>query len=373
MSYELEAMMDDLKIKRLFNLFGRREQIEAWKPFGHGHINDTFLVCTVGVGKLDYILQRKNHEIFKNVPGMLNNIRLVTHHIRTKLINGGETETDRRVMHYLAAENGNLFVRDESGNYWTLFIFIGGSHVIEEVTTPNQAYSAGKAFGRFQQQLSDLDGNELIETIPNFHNGKFRFHQFKEAISLNKAGRSAEMQQSIDQLLDRKEQMLTLQNWLDNKDIPLRITHNDTKINNILYDDENNILCIIDLDTVMPGSTLFDFGDAIRTLGNNAAEDEADLSKISFNAAYFEAYARGYLSESTLFLTSLEKENLVYSCRYMVWEQAMRFLTDYLNGDTYYKISYPAHNRVRTFSQIRYLEILEANSASMEACIVRNL
>jgi thiamine kinase-like enzyme len=163
--------------------------------------------------------------------------------------------------------------------------------------------------------------------------------------------------------------MLRLQNWLDNGELPLRITHNDTKINNILFDEKDDILCIIDLDTVMPGSILFDFGDAIRTLGNSAAEDEADLSKIHFQTSYFEAFTRGYLSEGSSFLTKIERENLVYSCRYMVWEQAIRFLTDYLNGDTYYKIAFPTHNKVRTLSQLRYLEVLEENRKLMEECI----
>jgi thiamine kinase-like enzyme len=276
-------------------------------------------------------------------------------------------------MNYCTAANGKSYVQDEAGNFWTLFLFIRDSHGIEEVTHAEQAVSAGKAFGRFQEQLSDLDSTQLIETIPNFHNGMFRHRQFTEAIALDSAGRCGEMQTEISQLQQRADEMLKLQNWLDEGKLPLRITHNDTKINNILYGEEGEILCIIDLDTVMPGSTLFDFGDAIRTLCNSAAEDEKELDKITFQQDYFESYTRGYLSESRSFLTPLEIENLVYSCRYMVWEQAMRFLTDYLNGDTYYKISYPEHNLVRTLSQLRYLEVLEENAGVMEKCIADNL
>lgn len=358
--------MNDQQINQLLILFGRTDQVTEWKPFGHGHINDTFLVRTAQKDQPDYILQRKNHLIFKDVPGMLNNILLTTNHVRAKLNAGGEKEIDRKVMTYLQASDGNYFVKDEKGNYWTLFFFIRDSHGIEVVTNPEQAFSAGKAFGHFQQQLSDLDSQGLIDTIPNFHNGKFRFQQFSEAIHANAAGRLDEMQQVVNQLLNRKEEMLRLQTWLDIGELPRRITHNDTKINNILFDKDHNILCIIDLDTIMPGSILFDFGDAIRTLGNSAAEDEADLTKISFQRTYFEAFMKGYLSESSSFLTTLEKENLVYSCRYMVWEQAMRFLTDYLNGDTYYKIAYPTHNKVRTLSQLRYLEVLEQHKDEME-------
>ena len=357
--------MNDQQINHFLISFGRTEKMAEWKPFGHGHINDTFLVRTAGNNSPDFILQRKNHYVFKDVPGMLNNIILATDHIRAKLVASGETDPDRRVMKYLSAPNGKYYVLDETGNYWTLFLFIRDSHGIEEVTNPGQAFTAGKAFGRFQLELSDLDSSSLIETIPNFHNGKYRFQQFTDAISRNSAGRRTEMQPVIDHLLNRADEMLKLQNWLDRGELPLRITHNDTKINNILFDHQNNILCIIDLDTVMPGSILFDFGDAIRTLGNSAAEDEADLSKIHFQTAYFEAFTNGYLSECSRFLTPLEKESLVYSCRYMVWEQAIRFLSDYLNGDTYYKIAYPEHNKTRTLSQLRYLEVLEENSDAM--------
>jgi len=304
---------------------------------------------------------------------MLNNIRLVTGHIRSKLLAEGEPEIDRKVMNYLSTKDGKQYIQDESGNYWTLFLFVSDSHGIEEVTQADQAYSAGNAFGKFQLQLSDLDSSKLIETIPNFHNGKFRCQQFLDAISLNAAGRRASMQTEIDQLLQRSDEMLQLQNWLDQGKLPLRITHNDTKINNILYGPDEQSLCIIDLDTVMPGTVLFDFGDAIRTLCNSAVEDEPDLSRISFNKAYFEAFTRGYLSESSRFLTKLEIENLVFSCRYMVWEQTIRFLTDYLNGDPYYKISYHEHNRDRSLSQLCYLKVLEENTLLMEDCVKQSL
>jgi len=361
--------MNDQTVRHLFSSFSRSEQILDWKPFGHGHINDTFLIRTAGELVPDFILQRKNHQIFKDVPGMVNNILLVTNHIRTKIEAAGETEPDRKVMRYLPATDGNYYFRDEEGNYWTLFLFIRDSEGIEEVSFPDQAFSSGSAFGKFQLQLSDLNGTKLIETIPNFHNGKFRYQQFLEAISTNKAYRCSEMKPVIDELLQRADSMLNLQQWLDDGELPLRITHNDTKINNIRYDKDGQILCIIDLDTVMPGTVLFDFGDAIRTLCNSAAEDEPDPEKIRFRTDYFDAFVRGYLSESNSFLTQLEKQNLVFSCRYMVWEQTIRFLSDYLNGDTYYKIAYPHHNKDRTLSQFCYLKVLEENAEKMEICV----
>jgi hypothetical protein len=353
-------IMNEQKILSILHSFSMHLPVLSWKPFGHGYINDTFLVETPG-NIPDFIIQRKNHHIFRNISGMMNNIVLVTNHIRKKLMANGDADSDRKVMTYIPAANNDYYVLDEEGNYWALFVFIRDSHGVEEVSNSAQAFSAGQAFGQFQKQLSDLPGNLLIETIPNFHNGKFRHMQFQEAIALDKAGRVGFMKQEIDKLLARADKMTSLQEWVDNGELPLRITHNDTKINNVLYDENDSILCIIDLDTVMPGTALFDFGDAIRTLGNNAAEDEPVLDKISFNSSYYKAFAEGYLSESQSFLTIKERENLAFSCCYMAWEQAIRFLTDYLNGDTYYKIAYPEHNRIRTLAQLRYLEVLEEN------------
>jgi hypothetical protein len=363
--------MNQQKILSILNSFSMDIPVLSWKSFGHGHINDTFLVETPG-NIPDFIIQRKNHNIFRNISGMMNNIVLVTNHIKKKLMVTGDADTDRKVMTYIPAANNDYFVLDEDGNYWTLFVFIRDSHGVEEVTNPMQAFSAGRAFGQFQQQLSDLSGNLLIETIPNFHNGKFRHGQFRDAIALDKAGRVGSMKPVIDKLLHRAEKMTKLQEWVDTGTLPLRITHNDTKINNVLYDNNDNILCIIDLDTVMPGTVLFDFGDAIRTLGNNAAEDEPVLEKITFNESYFKAFAEGYLSESQSFLSSEERENLAFSCCYMAWEQSVRFLTDYLNGDTYYKIAYPEHNRIRTLAQLRYLEVLEENYDIMKDITTAN-
>ncbi len=355
--------MNQNTIESIIRSFGIPLKIREWKPFGHGHINDTYLLDTVSG---PFILQRKNHLIFKDVKGMMNNIVLVTNHIRKRLLAKGINDPDRRVMTYISDPSNQYFVKDADGNYWTLFLFIKDSFGVEEVKRPEQAYTAGKAFGAFQNQLSDLDGKLLIETIPGFHNGKLRFRQFQDAIAADAAGRVGEMRQEIDKMLSRSDEMLRLQDWLDSGEMPLRITHNDTKINNVLFDKDDQILCVIDLDTVMPGSVLFDFGDAIRTLGNTAPEDEPNLAKIDFNRDYYKAFAEGYLSESSSFLKEIEKENLAYSCQYMVWEQSIRFLADYLNGDTYYKTAYPGHNKVRTLSQIRYLEVMDQHMDFMK-------
>ncbi len=331
--------MNREKISSLFDSFQVNGKMLEWSAYGNGHINDTFLIQTDS--DKNYILQRKNHKIFKDVPGMLDNILKVTTHIREKLNAQGEDDTDRKVMRYYPAENGKMFLVDEEGNFWTLFLFISGSRTIEAIENPGQAFMAAQAFGHFQKQLADLPGEELIETIPNFHNGITRLRDFKIAVDENRAGRVAETQELIDKILSRAEEMTSIQKGLDEKSIPLRITHNDTKINNILFDKNDNPLCVIDLDTVMPGSALYDFGDAIRTIGNKAPEDEPILEKIQFNQEIYEAFAKGYVSEARVFLTQKEIDNLAFSCLYMAWEQGMRFLTDYLNGDTYYKISYP--------------------------------
>jgi hypothetical protein len=361
--------MKDKTIRQLFYSFVVKADILKWALYGNGHINDTILIQTTPETSPDYILQRKNHKIFKDVPGMLGNIVKATNHIRQKLISEGIKDIDRRVMTYYPAKDGEMFVRDEEGNYWTLFLFIRDSRGIEAIENPEQAFRAARAFGYFQKQLSDLPGEQLIETIPNFHNGISRLKDFQRSIDEDKAGRVEETQELIAKILNRAQEMTSLQKWLNEKLIPLRITHNDTKINNILFDDNDNALCIIDLDTVMPGSALYDFGDAIRTIGNKAPEDEPVPEKIQFNREIFEAFAKGYMSEAKSFLIQKETDNLAFSCLYMAWEQAMRFLTDYLNGDIYYKIAYPLHNLVRTKAQVRYMEVLEGNRSEMESII----
>ncbi|MEI7525247.1 MAG: aminoglycoside phosphotransferase family protein [Mariniphaga sp.] len=363
--------MESSPLSGLISKFDINLNIEEIYPFGNGHINDTYLVKTTPAEATDYMLQRKNHKIFKNVPGMMNNIVTTTNHIRKQLVASGATEVERKVMTYIASRDGQMFVKDDAGNFWTLFVFIADCLVVENIQKPEQAFRAAQAFGHFQKQLADLPGDSLIETIPNFHNGLSRLNDFNTAVSNDAAGRVSDNQLIIKKILDRSVEMTGLQRGLDNKTLPLRITHNDTKINNILFDKDNNTLCIIDLDTVMPGSALYDFGDAIRTLGNRAPEDEPDITKIAFNEEIYKAFAQGYLSEARTFLSPNEIDLLPFSCRYMAWEQAMRFFTDYLNGDTYYKTDYPGHNLVRTKAQVRYLEVLEEQQDVMET-IVKN-
>jgi thiamine kinase-like enzyme len=352
--------LDHHKVTHIIRHFFSKAEVKSFKSLGNGHINDTYLVLLDTIEEA-YVLQRKNHEVFKDIDGMMRNIQKVTQQIKEKLISEGAVDVRRKVMTYLPTSEGSNFFLDEDNNYWTICLFIENSRTIENVTQLTQALNAGKAFGKFQYYLKDLPGTELIETIPNFHNGIFRDQQLKTAIALNPQNRVEEVIDEINFLISMSEEMCGIQHAINNGELPLRITHNDTKINNVLFDINEEILCIIDLDTVMPGTILFDFGDAIRTLCNTGAEDEKDLANIDFHLPYFKAFTEGYLEEIKDFITPNEVAHLSLSCLYMAWEQALRFLADYINGDTYYKIKYPSHNKVRAQAQIKYLKTLIAN------------
>ena len=286
-------------VSSIFNSFQAEAKILESASYGNGHINDTILIKTDS--DKNYILQRKNHNIFRNVPGMLDNIVKVTTHIREKLLAQGLKDIDRRVMKYYPSKDGKMFVNDEDGNYWTLFLFIPDSRSIEAIENPEQAFMAAQAFGHFQKQLSDLPGEELIETIPNFHNGITRLQAFRQSIAENQAGRVADTQELIDKILLRAEEMTSIQKGLNDKSIPLRITHNDTKINNILFDQNNNALCVIDLDTVMPGSALYDFGDAIRTIGIEPRKMSLYLKRFSLTRKFMKLLQRDTFPKPAVF------------------------------------------------------------------------
>ncbi|MBN1822358.1 MAG: aminoglycoside phosphotransferase family protein [Prolixibacteraceae bacterium] len=349
----------DSVLKSIVNEFRYQGTVIDINPFGNGHINDTYLVKTIEDVSPDYILQRKNHQVFKNIPGMMENIIRVTDHIRNKLINDNISDIDRKVVHHLKTSDDKFYFKDTTGNYWTLFLFIKGCKSYEKIEKPQQAYLAGKAFGQFQKQISSLPGKPLNETIVDFHNIEFRLNNFQKALLVNFNNRKVEAEDEIVVAQSLSEEMKTLLKLQRQGKIPFRITHNDTKINNILFDKNDNILCVIDLDTVMPGLVHFDFGDAIRTAANTADEDEKDLSRIAVNADIFEEFTKGFLEELRETLTSLEKELLPHSVKFMTYIMGLRFLTDYLDGDTYYKIDYPEHNIVRARAQFKFVSEIE--------------
>jgi len=342
-------------------------------PFGSGHINDTFKIVTDSDKKEQYLLQRINHHVFRNVDGLMDNIEKVCLHLKQKLAHLGQEEVAKRTMTLIPTWDGQHYYKDEQGDYWRVFILIPDTRSYDILETTDQAFSGGMAFGQFQKQLSDLDPTTIVEVLPNFHNIEFRMNNLREAIANDRVNRVAEVQDLLDYIFEREDKMRTILELGRANKLPLRITHNDTKFNNVLLDSNDQVQCVIDLDTVMPGYVAYDFGDAIRTIINSAAEDEADLSKIVLNVPLFEAFTAGYLSEAKEFLNETEVESLIHGVHLLPYMQAVRFLTDYIDGDTYYKIAYPEHNLVRTKAQLKLVQELEANHKVLTDILAANL
>ncbi len=328
-------------------------------PFGSGHINDTFLITNLAGEK--YLLQRINHQVFQDVAGLMNNMERVTRHLQQKL--AGQTGSRFTTIQVIPNAEGKLFHQDESSNYWRVITFIPNSVTYDLVTSEDQAYQAGYAFGYFQQLLSDVPGDTLAETIPQFHDMKSRFAKFDAAREIDSVDRVKSAEADIEFALSQRKEMIAWHELVTQPDFPRRVTHNDTKFNNVLLDRESQqAICVIDLDTVMPGVIGYDFGDAIRTIANTAEEDEAELTKISVNLDYYRAFAQGFLSESGQQLTTLEKQSLHYAPNYMTFIMGLRMLTDYLQGDIYYKISDTNHNLRRAAAQFKLVAELEKSA-----------
>ena len=354
-------------MKDILNQFAIRNEVADPEPLKIGFINESYVVRAKRPGEKSYFLQRINHHIFQNVEGLQQNIQKVTDHIRRKLQTAGETDIERKVLELVPTKDGKLYYKTPEGNYWRVYVLIENATSQEKVT-PKSAELTGEAFGRFQCQLADLPFDELCESIPNFHNIEFRLQQLDEAIAANPVGRKGYCADVIAAINKRREEMCLAELLFREGKLPKHINHCDTKVNNILFDEAGRPICIVDLDTVMPGFVLSDFGDFMRTAANTGLEDDTNLDNIRVDLEIFEAYARGYLKQAT-FLTDLEKELLPYGCRLLSYMQTVRFFTDYLNGDTYYKIQYPEHNIVRTRAQLRLLEEQEKVAEQMKAII----
>ena len=351
------------QLMAILKQFAIDEDMVSAVPFGNGHINDTLKV-TNSKGEIKYILQRINHHIFTNVDMLQNNIFTVTSHIRKKLVARGEQDVDRKVLTFIPAKDGKLYHFD-GDSYWRVCLFIPRSKSFEEVT-PQLSYEAGKAFGDFQTMLSDLPADALGETIPNFHNMEFRLKQFRDAVEANAAGRLEEVKDLVSEIEKRAKDMCIQEELYREGKLKKRTNHCDTKVNNIMFDEEGKVLCVIDLDTVMPGFVLSDIGDFIRTGANTGAEDDENLENVEVNLEIFEAYTRGYMETAKAFLTPQEIKLLPYGGRLLTYMQTVRFLTDYINGDTYYKIHSPKHNLIRTKAQFKLLLSLEAHAPEMD-------
>jgi hypothetical protein len=324
--------------------------------WGVGHIHDTYLVRTRD-HQPDYILQKINGNVFRNIPGMMQNIEIVCSHLRNKLTGMPGHDPDKESLTLVKTKAGRAWSEDEEGNNWRLYVCIPDATIYQKITDPSVAFEAGKAIGNFQAMLSDLT-EPLVDTIPDFHNINYRISQYYQAKRDDPEKRSAAIHAEIKFAESRFKQMGIYYDNLKENAV-LRVTHNDTKVNNVLFDKNNKALCLIDLDTVMPGYVHFDYGDALRTMANTALEDEKDLTKVMFNKAVYEAFTDGYLHETDGFLNVKEKAMLLFAPVYLTLIIGLRFLTDYLNGDVYFRIHYPEHNLVRARVQFKLVKEME--------------
>lgn len=335
-------------------------------PFGNGHVNDTFMLTfDQGAIRLNYVLQRINGNVFKEPVKVMENVDRVTQHILSH-IHSSHAETRKRTIRLLRTHDDKPYVMDRRGNCWRAYIFVERARAYEVLETPEQAYCIAKAFGEFQQQLTDLPGERLHDTIPDFHNTPRRIEQLEEAIRLNPLNRVKNVQKEIDFVLSRKEEAGTLIQLNREGAIPERITHNDTKCNNILIDDlSGEGICVIDLDTVMPGLSLYDFGDMVRSGTNPAEEDEVNLEKVFMRFDMYEALSRGFYQSAQKFMTPAEKEYMPLAGKIITLEIGVRFLTDYLVGDTYFKIKRPNQNLDRSRTQFKLVSSIEEQMDAM--------
>ncbi len=332
--------------------------------YGNGHINDTYIVHS----KPNYILQRINKRVFTNPPAVMENIQGVTEFLRKKIeASGGDPE--RETLNLIYTTDGKPYYLHTDGEYYRVYKFIDRAKSYDAVENPMQLYHAAKAFGKFQNMLADYPAEKLHETIVDFHNTKVRFANFKKAVDDNLAGRADEVQPEIKFVLDREADCSVIVDALANGTIPLRVTHNDTKLNNVMLDEVTGEgVCVIDLDTVMPGSLLYDYGDALRFGGSSGAEDEPDLSKIWFDIEKFEYFTRGFIEELPS-ITNAELALLPFSIKLMTYECGSRFLADYLNGDIYFKTHYPNHNLDRCRTQFKLVADIESKMDELNAIV----
>lgn len=349
-------------LKEIARQFFLEGTIDSVSFLGNGLINDTYLVKTLESDKSDYVLQRINHQIFTDVELLQHNIEAVTSHLRRKLLKEGVDDVDRRVLRFVPTDNGKTYYYDEE-NYWRMSVYIPDTLIVNEVN-PQSSYDCGRAFGHFQKQLTDLD-QPLGETIPDFHNMELRLNQLLLAVANDRVGRVKEVSKELELIDTHADEMCLAEQLHRQGQLPKRICHCDTKVNNMLFDHDGNVLCIIDLDTVMPAYIFSDYGDFLRTAANSQPEDSSNFDLIEFRWEIFEAFTRGYLESTATFLTPVEQENLPFAVALFPMMQAVRFLTDYLNGDTYYKISYPEHNLVRTRNQLRYFQEVQTHRQQM--------
>lgn len=343
-------------------------------PYGSGHINDTYASrFQEKNGIVRYIQQRINHNVFKEPEALMENIERVTSYAREQIISAGG-DPMRETLNLVPTLDGKSFYRCPEGNYWRTYFFIEGAQTYDQVDDLRLIYNASKAFGRFQKLLSTLPGKRLHETIPNFHHSRKRFEAFIQALERDSQKRANSVKNEIDFVLNHEGDTSTLVDRIASGDIPERVTHNDTKINNVMIDDVTREgVCVIDLDTVMPGSALYDFGESVRTGAATAAEDELNLSKVALNLELFDHLAHGYLKTARDFLVPAEIEYMAFSAKLMTLENGIRFLTDYLSGDVYFKIHRERQNLDRCRTQFKMVQDIEQKAEQLNEIIASYL
>jgi len=361
-SHNVKAIGQNFKVEGSFH---------KAEPFGSGHINDTYRAhYALEESSHDYLHQRINQNVFKSPKKVMENMEKVTAHIWDKLRDAGEKDPNRRCLRLVPMKNGQLLHKDPDGNYWRTMDCINGVETFDTVQKPEQAYQAARAFGRFQRLLLDFPAEDLHETIPDFHNTRCRFDRFLEVFTADPVGRAGGIAREFEFLKAHEADASRLLDLQALGRLPLRVTHNDTKLNNVLFDgDTGEGICVVDLDTVMPGLSLYDFGDLVRTAATTAAEDECDLSKVRMDLRLFRELVRGYLDSVGGALEDEEMANLTFSARLITMEIGLRFLTDYLEGDVYFKIHRQGHNLDRARNQFQLVRSMESQIDEMDAVV----
>jgi hypothetical protein len=358
-----------IDFQTILKQFNIKSSIKEYSPFGDGHINDTFLI-RLNSDEEAYVLQRINHFVFPNVGQLMANVVQVTEHIRQKIQANEGRGAEMQVLQFLATKSGKYFYEDSYGSFWRLCKYIANSHSYSVIPNATLAYQGGRAFGMFIYWLADFPAGQLDEIIPGFHDLKYRLEQFDEVLHNDPLARRKNAQKEADEILKRADKMAN-QFEAITRSLPKRIIHADTKFNNVLFGPDNQPLCIVDLDTVMPGYVISDFGDAIRTGTNTGREDDMDLERIKMNREYFEAYTRGFLEKTISVLREEEVLNLAFGALLLTYMQSVRFLTDYLAGDVYYKTKHESHNLQRTRAQLKLLAEMEKNYSWMQNVVTK--
>jgi Ser/Thr protein kinase RdoA (MazF antagonist) len=362
MAYQEKQLQE---ISKQFQIYGEILHAETFKI---GHINETYSATyDQGGMRVRYIHQKINKNVFKNPPAVMKNVMRVTTHIRRKLETQEARDITRRSLIVIPTRDGQSFYRSREDEYWRTFVFVEGVQTFESVQSAEQALQAGRAFGEFQSLLVDLPGGRLTETIPNFHNTRRRFVALQQAIQKDRYNRAKDAKREIGFALEHEKIVDVILDAMAKRKIPERITHNDTKFNNVMLDAvTGEAKCVVDLDTVMPGCALYDFGDMVRTTTSPTLEDEKDLSKVKMHMPIFKQLAEGYLDTASSFLTKAEKALLAFSGKLITFEIGIRFLTDFLSGDTYFRIHRPDHNLDRCRTQFKLVESIEQQETAMQ-------